>query len=454
MKAANKKNHPAKKNHPGFLAVSNRYATPLTWIFRIAVGIVFIFSGFVKSIDPWGTLYKIRDYIGVLDFDISNNILLTATFALCGVEFLLGIFIITGCYRRATPIMLAAFMAVMLPLTLWIATADPVPDCGCFGDAIIISNWATFWKNVLISAMVVWLLIYNRRCRSIVEPYLQWLAFTATSLYIVAIALIGYIYQPLIDFRPYTIGSEIIDKDSASGSDMPTGDENMIFIYEKEGVRKEFRADDVLPDEEDGWEFVERLEKSSGPSASANAEGEDHSERNFRIWDENGEEDITEMAAPAEGKRIFLLMPDLNNVSIATSWKINSLYTWADRNNIDMIAVVNGNKESIERWRDLSMPSYPIYTAEDTQIKEIVRGNPAVVYTEDGKIVWKSTLRALYTDDFLSADTSSDPRSFARDNRGILMQLSEIYAAIMALLIFLSFSPALTRRIMRLFKKS
>lgn len=431
---------------------SGKTAIALSWIARLIAGATFVYSGFVKSIDPWGTLYKMQDYTAAMGIDVWPNLLLTGVFILCGMEFLMGVFLLLGCFRRSTPIIMALFMAVMLPLTLWIAVADPVADCGCFGDALIISNWATFWKNVVLTLLVVWLIKYNRRCRCLIEPFAQWLVFSATALYTVAIAMIGYIYQPLIDFRPYPVGTVLIDPDSASDEDAPSGDENLVFVYERNGVKKEFSADDELPDEADGWQFVERKEVAPAPMASdstAKTKPAEESHRNFRIWSEDGQEDVTEMAAPAEGRRLVLMMPELSKVSIAKSWAINSLYTWAGQNNVDMIAVVNGSSEEIARWKDLSLASYPIYTSDDTQIEEVVRGNPAVVYTENGVIVWKSTFRALMTDDFLSPETSKDPKTFSRDDRRMLVNLTLIYVAVLAFLILISYSPAMSRLFFR-----
>ncbi|MCM1377078.1 MAG: DoxX family protein [Clostridium sp.] len=431
----------------------NNWTIPtLTWLMRLLAGGVFIFSGFVKSIDPWGTIFKIQDYLGAMGLEIWPNVVLLGAFILCCSEFVLGVFTIAGCFRRSTPILMAIMMAFMLPLTLWIAIANPVADCGCFGDALKISNWGTFWKNIALTIIIVWLIRYNRRCRCLVEPFAQWLALTATALYIVCIALAGYVYQPLIDFRPYPEGGSIADFDSEAQES--SGTEGMIFIYEKEGVKKEFSADDELPDEASGWKFVERIEGTAPTEETSNEKknstesksfNNHETQRNFRIWSEDGSEDVTEGAIPPHGKRILLMMPDLAKVSTATTWVINSLYTWAERNDIDMIAVVSGSDADINHWKDISLASYSIYTADDTQIKEVVRGNPAVVYTEDGKIIWKSTLRALQTDDFLSSETSKDPQSFKRNNHTLLLNFSLIYIAVMAVLIMISYSPAISR---------
>lgn len=411
---------------------SSRWTPVITWVLRIAVGIIFIFSGFVKAIDTWGTLYKITDYADAWGFDIWPNLLKVGAFFLCAIEFLLGVFLVTGCFRRGSAILSFLFMCVMLPLTLWIALFNPVSDCGCFGDAVILSNWATFWKNVPLFLATLWLARFNIKIRCLITPALQWIAFIATATFIFAVELAGYDYQPLIDFRPYPIGSAI------AGSENDT-DLEYKFIYRKGDVVQEFDIDS-LPDEEDGWEFIDRKLVGEEKENSKHSDG-------FHVWD--GNEDVSDIVLNPEGKRLILLMPELGNVTIATTWKINSLHDWATAHNIDMIAAVSGSPHDIENWEDLSMPDYPIYTADDTAIKELVRGNPAVVFTEDGIVKWKSSLKAINVDDFMATDTSANPMSFATDNHKILLNASLVYLAAMALLITFSLLPNLGKLIFR-----
>lgn len=418
------------------MAIKSRKSIEIvTWIIRLVVGSVFMFSGFAKAIDPYGTLYKVDAYLASMSLDIWPNLELVGVFALCAAEFLVGVFILTGCFRRSTAIIASIIMAFMLPLTLWIAVSDPVDDCGCFGDALVISNWATFWKNVALTAAIAWLVVYNKKCHWLVTPALQWIAFVATSIFIVVIELFGYISQPLIDFRPYKQGEPIIDFESQATAEEP----QFIFIYEKDGIRKEFRDTDVLPEESEGWEFVDRKElprQQEQPSTAENG-------KSLRIWDKTGEEDVTEEAIDEKGMELLVMMPNLKEVSPATTWKLNSLYEWSIKNNVFMAAVVSGTPAEIDEWEDLSMASYPIFTADDTQIKEVVRGNPAVVYLVDGKIEWKSSLAAINIDDFLSPGTSSDAMTFGTDNMRILRNCLYTYLTIMAVLVFLSFTPAM-----------
>lgn len=426
-----------QSSHSSSSASVKRYVVPaVTWLLRLVTGGVFIYSGFVKAVDPWGTFYKFGEYFAAMGLPQVDSLTLVAVFALFTLEFLIGVFLVLGCYRRSAPVMALVFMAVMLPLTLWIAVADPVADCGCFGDALVISNWQTFWKNVVLTAFAIWLLYYNRKCRCLITPAFQWMAFIASGMFAVAVGLFGYLRQPLVDFRAYPEGSSLL-ADSEEGP----GEPEFIFIYEKDGMRKEFTADDVLPDETEGWRFVERKEKAV-PTATE----EESDERSLRIWDRSGDEDVTDDVVLESGDQLLLMMPDLSKVSTSTTWKINSLHDWAAKHGIDMIAVVSGTGSDINEWEDLSMPGYPIYTADDTAVKEVVRGNPGVVYLRDGVIAWKSTLDALDADDFMSADRDYDPMEFRFDSRRALLNCFYVYLAVMAVLIVLSFTPRMIRR--------
>ena len=443
----------------------------LTWLMRIFTGATFIFSGFVKSIDPWGTFYKIQDYIGVMGIDLPTNLVLTGVFALCIYEFCIGIFLLLGCYRKSSPYSALLLMLFMLPLTLWIALKNPVADCGCFGDAFIISNWATFWKNIVLTAGIIWLIKFNNSCMCLIRPYIQWIAFFVSAIFIIIIGLAGYIYQPLIDFRPYPIGSYLISHDfddnsnfenSPSEDNAPLAEdslqdfyssEEMLFVYSKDGKEYYFTIQDELPDEEDGWIFVRRetspVDKSfnsgnnNNTDSNTNRDNSSEEAHSIQIWDSNGDKEVSQEVIANDGPQILLLMPDLKNVSMAETWKINSLYKWANDHGIDFIGVVSANIEEIENWKDISLAEYPLYTAEDTQIKMLARGNPAVVFVIDGKITWKSSLRALFTEDFQSGTVAEHLSEFYVDNNKILLRIIYGYLIIIGVMMIFSLLPLL-----------
>ena len=142
-----------------------RHRTVIVWIFRLIVGGTFIISGLAKMIDVWGSIYKIEQYLNVWGVPQPRSIVFFVALMLSGVEFILGCMLATGSYKRVSVWAMTALMAFMLPLTLYIAIDDPVPDCGCFGDFLVISNTATFLKNVLLVAMLVYLLFFTQKGR-------------------------------------------------------------------------------------------------------------------------------------------------------------------------------------------------------------------------------------------------------------------------------------------------
>ena len=172
----------------------------------------FILSGFVKAVDPLGTQYKIHDYLtalGLAQF-VPDLLTLTAAVLLAALEFILGICLLFAIRRRLVSKVVLVVMAVMTPLTLWLALADPIHDCGCFGDALVLTNWQTLWKNVvlLFAAVIVWK-APTLQPRLISESN-QWIVVNYSALFILFVIALRSLYTlPQFDFRPYHIGANL-----------------------------------------------------------------------------------------------------------------------------------------------------------------------------------------------------------------------------------------------------
>jgi len=355
----------------------------LVWIFRVLVGGTFIMSGLTKMIDLYGSVYKIEQYLAVWDMMQPRTLVLGLAICLSGVEFLLGFLLLLGCYKRSAAYMLTLIMAGMLLLSAYIMIADPVDDCGCFGDFLVISNTATFFKNVLLVAMLVYLCFRNSRIDGLFTSYSQWLVAFFAILYLCVIGYFGFNIQPLVDFRPYPVGTHLIPLSDDEVSDIE-------FVYEKNGVKETFSVDN-LPDST--WIFVDRVESESGVD-----------KRNFAVFD--GDEDVTDNVVSDEGSQLLLLIPELSNIDVSSTYLINEINRYITSRGGDMIGIIGTGVEGIEQWRDISMASYEIYSADDTSIKEIARGNVAVVYLKDGIIQWKRTLTSIDSDFFVTPDDS------------------------------------------------
>ena len=188
-----------------------QFITPAVYVLRLLVGAVFVLSGFAKAIDPWGTVYKLADYVGILHLESFAPLVTFGAFALPVVETVLGVFILLGLYRRFAPILLTAMMAVMTLLTFYLAVTDRMADCGCFGEVIVLSNWATFLKNVVLMAATIVLLKYNRRAKNVYGVGVQWVVWALTMMFTMMIEYYGYVYQPMLDFRPFKVGTKLYE---------------------------------------------------------------------------------------------------------------------------------------------------------------------------------------------------------------------------------------------------
>ena len=243
-------------------------------------------------------------------------------------------------------------MAVMLPLTAWIAIADPVADCGCFGDFLVISNTATFLKNILITLALIYLARYNTTVGSIFGSYMDFVIGGLLTLYILIIEIYGYNIQPMLDFRRFAEGTELISTENADEEN--SGEPVYSFIYENaEGERREF-GEDNLPDDS-VWTFVDRKLIS----------GSENQTDGFAIVKDG--EDIAPEIVEQTGPQFIVTIPDVKRTDISSTYKINDLNDFISGRGGSLIALIgNGSDLAIDYWRDISMADYGIYHAEPT----------------------------------------------------------------------------------------
>jgi uncharacterized membrane protein YphA (DoxX/SURF4 family) len=366
-----------------------KWCRVLTVLMRLVVGGVFVMSGFTKAVDPWGTCYKITDYLTAMGLEQWTSTALFLAVALAALEFMLGIAIIVGAYRRSSLWLALVLMLVMTTLTLWLAVSGAVPDCGCFGDALHLSNWATFGKNVLLLLGIIYLLLFNTSVRSVYGPAVHWMVMAISFAFVMAVAYYGYFKQPLIDYRPYPVGTRLVSDDALA--DDSDDEEDFIFIYSKDGEEHEFTIDS-LPDEDQGWEYVTRYHARRPHGKVIIQNGDTRS--SIAILDEEGN-DVTVDVLGDNRRTVMLLFPDLPQVGVVNSYALNELNDAALVADAQVVGLTPATMEEIEHWKDLSMASYPIYNMDDSELKMIARGNPAVVYLQDGVIMWKRTLASL-----------------------------------------------------------
>ena len=349
-------------------------------IARMIVGLTFVFSGFVKAIDPLGSTYKFEDYFTAFGgfFEHLTPIAFPAAIALSTLELLIGICFLLKIKIKVMSVVALLFMAVMTPLTLYIALKNPVTDCGCFGDAIILGNWTTFYKNLVLVALILLVLIFNRQFRNLFMPKVEWAIVVLTAIVGVGLSVHGFRHQPMIDFRPYKVGVNIPEKmvvpEGAAGDKYET-----TLIYQKNGQQKEFTIENYPKDST--WTFVEQ-------KTTLVSKGFTPPIHNFSIVDQKLN-DITEYVLTYKGTVNLLCMYDLSKTSLKGAEAAETLYQKIKASGAPFYALTASTDEEIDAFRSKTGATYPFCKTDPITLKTIVRGNPAMMTIKNGTIIGK-----------------------------------------------------------------
>jgi len=362
--------------------VAAKTGSVLLEIGRILLGCVFVFSGFVKAIDPLGSTYKFDDYFRAFGgfFESFTHISFPLAILLSTIELVIGLNLILKVKLRITSFTALAFMAVMTPLTLYIALKkDLVTDCGCFGDAWVISNWATFWKNVVFISLAIIVLVFQKKNRPLFAPKTQNILLAAFVVFSIGLSVYCYQHLPLIDFLPYKVGVNIpaamLVPDNA-----PVDKYETTFIYEKNGQQKEFTLENY-PKGDSTWKFVDQ--KSVLVSEGYNAPIHD-----FSIVSADFE-DITEQVLYDTGYTYLLVMYNLNQASEKGAKEAEKLYQQALKAGAKFYALTASSDEEIETFKQKTSVTYPFYKTDPTALKTIIRANPGLMIIKNGTITGK-----------------------------------------------------------------
>ena len=310
---------------------------------RLVLALTLILSGFVKAVDPLGTQYKIQDYLTAMGLGgyVPDFITLSVSVLLSAVEFIIGICLLFAIRRRLVSKILLLMMALMTLLTLWLALADPIHDCGCFGDALVLTNWQTLWKNVaiLVATLVVWK--WPLDMGRLISESNQWIVNNYSAVFILFIAGHSLYTLPLFDFRPYHIGTNL----------------------------------------REGWQQM--------------MEGEDSPYADLFIEDIDEGEDITEQILNDKGYTFLLIAPHIEQADDSQFDELNLMYDYSRDHGYPFYCLTASSKKAIDRWSDMTGAEYPFCQTDDITLKTIIRSNPGLVLLKDGIIIQKWSHNAL-----------------------------------------------------------
>ena len=345
------------------------YDKPALTVCRLLVGALFLFSSFTKGVDPLGTKYKMLDYLAVYGMTWLNDIALILAMLMILAEFLVGICLITNVFPRLAVLGATLLMLFFTATTLFDALYDLVPDCGCFGSAVKMSNWQTFYKNLVIDAVLIPLIMNNKQLKNrltwrgqLVIGFLYALAFLGFEIY-------NYRHLPVIDFMNWKVGKQ-----------MNAENEEPVRIYLKyrnktTGETQEYLSPDYPWNDSvwmSQWEFVEQRAEGG-----TNFLG-------FSALDEDGN-DVTDLILSTENLLMFT-SHDLTKVTEKEWEKIRNITETAERQGYTVIWTVANTPEGVESLREKYEFLYEVYYADELEIKTIVRFNPGLIWLDNGLV--------------------------------------------------------------------
>ena len=360
--------------------MSQRLLKMIVNLCRIIVAVTFIFSGFVKAIDPIGTQYKLQDYLGAIGMAgiLPNWTLLAVAVFLAAIEFCIGIFLLFAIQRRLISKLTVAFMAFMTMVTVWIVVADPVKDCGCFGDALHLTNTETLIKNIVLLVCSLVIMYRPLAMFRFVSKSNQWIVTNYTIVFILVSSGLSLYFLPIFDFRPYHIGVNI-----PRGMEIPKGAKlpqfKTTFIMEKNGQRKEFTLDNY-PDA--SWKFIDSKTVQT-------SEGYIPPIHDFSITDNKTGLDLTNSVLSHKGYTFLLIAPHLETADDSNFGDIDRLYEYAQSYDIPFYCLTASTTKAIKRWIDLTGAEYPFCITDEAVLKTIIRSNPGLLLLKDGTIINK-----------------------------------------------------------------
>lgn len=362
---------------------------------RFLLALLFIFSGFVKAVDPLGSFYKIQDYLAAFGmlFWFPKYLPLFFAIALSAVEFAVGIFLFFGIRRKIASTLALLLMCVMTPLTLYLALANPVSDCGCFGDAWVLTNWQTFGKNVVLLIAAISVFKGREKIIRFITVSMEWMVSMYTFLFVFALSFYCLQYLPILDFRPYKVGTDI-----RAAMEVPEGAKPSVFesrfILEKDGKQQEFTLDNY-PDST--WTFVEAR-------TVVKEKGYEPPIHDFSMISLQTGEDITDSVLADKGYNFLLVAHRVEEADDSNIDLINEIYDYSMEHDYGFYALTSSPEDEIEMWREKTGAEYPFCQMDDITLKTIVRSNPGLLLIKEGKILNKWSDNSL-PDEYVLTDS-------------------------------------------------
>lgn len=342
---------------------------------RILIGIVFVFSGFVKGVDPLGTAYRLEDYFIAFNWSFFIPMALFFSILLCTIEFAVGAMLLLNLRMKLTSWLLLLMMVFFTALTFNDALNNPVPDCGCFGDAIKLTNWQTFYKNLVLLPLAILVFVYRKKFKPFTGSGKQWMIVTLIVAIFAGFSYRCYSHLPAVDFTEWKVGHKLYPENPKPVK-FYLKYKNKKSDEEKEYLSPNYPYNDSVWMA--NWVFVsQRVEDPNS-----------YYGKSLIITDTIGN-NVTESIIRNPEYQLIVNSYDLSKADIGAFAKLNDFCAKAYADNIPTAVLVSAENSVIKKFVTDNKLRLDFYTTDDIVLKTIVRSNPGLLLMKDGVILKK-----------------------------------------------------------------
>jgi len=344
-------------------------------IFRVFIGLVFIFSGFVKGIDPMGTVYRMNDYFIVFGFPWAMQFSLYLSLFLCVLESMLGISLLFNLWLRKTLWVLLPMMFFFTVLTFFDAVYNLVPDCGCFGDAVKLTNVQTFIKNLVLMALVVPVFSWRNRFKGVFSVKGDVIVLSLFGGFFLLLSLYCVAHLPLIDFMGWKVGNRV------NKTEMVPVQFYVTYKNRHTGEEKEFKAPNY-PWNDSVWlsTWIFQRQRIVDPNMDQGL--------SLRVEDQDGN-DLSSTILDNPDYQFILVAYDLGETSIPGFRRILPLYKQAAQDGYSFVCLTSTPPDAIRQFKMANGTAFDFFNSDDIVLKTMVRSNPGLVLLKDGVVMAK-----------------------------------------------------------------
>jgi len=356
------------------LLFNKRFGRAQILLSKAILGLLFIYSGFVKGVDPVGTQYRIEDYFMAFGTDWAMGLALPLSVVMNAWEFILGIIVLFSIRIRFTRWLLLLTMAVFTIVTINDALYNPVPDCGCFGDALIISNWQTLYKNLVIDALLLLVFFSASKSGSYFPAKVEAGIFIVFLLGFVWFEFYNIRHLPMMDFRDWKVGNKMMHED-------PLPKEYYLSYKNTEsGEITEYLSPDY-PYNDSSWmathEFVSQRVVDPNPPL-----------HDLGIEDVGGN-DVTPMIVENPDLQFVLVAEYLDETSLKKIEEINKFIESCNEQGIAFVTLTSSIPEEVEAFKSKYKLETEFYFSDDISLKSMIRSNPGLILLKEGVVLDK-----------------------------------------------------------------